>query len=58
VLGASTLALGAPVAFVLALVAWTRGVRGPQAVVALSLSAIEALVLATVVALALSGLVG
>ena len=56
--GAGTLALGGPIALVLALVAWTRGVRGPQALVALSLGAIEALALATVIALALSGLVG
>jgi len=47
--------LGPPAALALSLYAWIHGMRGPQAVAALALSGIEALVLAILLALALFG---
>jgi len=58
VLGASTIVIGPPAALAAATWAWMRGTRGPWAVAALTLGGIEALVLATLLALAFSGFAG
>ena len=50
--------IGPPAALAAAAWAWIRGTRGPWAVAALTVGGIEALVLATLIALAVSGFAG